>query len=148
MDTQYVIFRLGEELYGASIHDVQEIILPQQPTRVPNNPDFIEGIIDYRDKVIPVLDLKKRFNLGEAKYEGQARFIVADVNNSNVAFAVDEVTEILRTEEENIEEAPEITRINKEYITGATHLNGKLIILLELSKVLSVEEQDILESIK
>ena len=58
MDTQYVIFRLGEELYGASIHDVQEIILPQQPTRVPNNPDFIEGIIDYMNKVIPDLDLK------------------------------------------------------------------------------------------
>jgi len=147
MDTQYVIFRLGDELYGAAIHDVQEIILPQQPTRVPNNPDFIEGIIDYRDKVIPVLDLKKRFDLGKAEYGGQAKFIVADVNNSNVAFAVDEVTEILRTEEENIEEAPEITRINKEYITGATHLYGKLIILLELSKVLSVEEQDMLEAI-
>jgi len=148
MDTQYVIFRLGDELYGAAINDVQEIILPQQPTRVPNNPDFIEGIIDYRDKVIPVLDLKKRFNLGKSEYEGQARFIVADVNNSNIAFAVDEVTEILRTEEGSIEEAPDITRINKEYISGATHLNGKLIILLELSKVLSVEEQDILESIK
>ncbi|MFY9176917.1 MAG: chemotaxis protein CheW [Caldicoprobacterales bacterium] len=148
MDTQYVIFRLGEELYGAAIHDVQEIILPQQPTRVPNNPDFIEGIIDYRDKVIPVLDLKKRFNLGNAHYEGQARFIVADVNGSNIAFAVDEVREILRTEEENIDDAPDITRINKEYITGATHLNDKLIILLELSKVLSVDEQDLLGSIE
>ena len=147
METQYVIFRLGEDLYGAAIHDVQEIILPQEPTRVPDNPDFIEGIIDYRDEVIPVLDLKKRFRLGNAQYGGQARFIVADVNDNNVAFAVDEVTEILRTEKENIEEAPEVTRISKEYIYGATRLDGKLIVLLELSKVLTVEEQDVLESI-
>ena len=76
MDTQYVIFRLGDELYGAAINDVQEIILPQQPTRVPNNPDFIEGIIDYRDKVIPVLDLKKRFNLGKSEYEAEARLLL------------------------------------------------------------------------
>ncbi|NLI61452.1 MAG: purine-binding chemotaxis protein CheW [Clostridiales bacterium] len=147
VDTQYVIFRLGEELYGAAIHDIQEIMLPQTPTMVPNNPGFIEGIIDYRDKVIPVLDLKKRFRLGTAEYEGQSRFVIAEVNGNNVAFAVDEVTEILRTQKEDIEEVPELTRISKEYIYGATHLDGKLIVLLELSKVLTVEEQDLLESI-
>ncbi len=147
VDTQYVIFRLGQELYGAAIHDVQEIILPQKPTRVPNNPEFIEGIIEYRGKIIPVLDLKKRFRLGDAQYEGQSRFIVAEVNGNNIAFAVDEVTEILRTQKEDIEEAPELTRISKEYIYGATRLEGRLIILLELSKVLTVDERDILETI-
>ncbi len=145
-DMQYVIFRLGKELYGAAISDVQEIILPQTPTRVPNNPDFIEGIIEYRDKVIPLLDLKKRFHLGTAKYEGQSRFIVADVNGNYIAFAVDEVSEILRTQKEDIEEAPELTRIGKKYIYGATHLGDRLIVLLKLSKVLTVEEQDILET--
>lgn len=145
--TQYVIFKLGEELYGATIHDIQEIILPQKPTRVPNNPDFIEGVIDYRDRVIPVLDLKKRFNLGNGQYDGQSRFIVAEVNDNYVAFAVDEVTEILRTQSEDIEEAPEATKISKDYIYGATHIGGNLIILLELSKVLTIEEQDLLEDV-
>jgi purine-binding chemotaxis protein CheW len=147
VETQYVIFRLGEDLYGATIKDVQEIILPQKPTRVPNNPNFIEGIIDYRERVIPVLDLKKRFQLGNSKYEGQSRFIVARVDDKDIAFAVDEVTEILRAQGQDIEEAPEATRIGKEYIYGVTRIGNQLIVLLELSKVLSVDERDMLESI-
>ncbi|HZJ58110.1 MAG TPA: chemotaxis protein CheW [Clostridia bacterium] len=147
VETQYVIFRLGEDLYGATIKDIQEIILPQSPTKVPNNPDFIEGIIDYRDKVIPVLDLKKRFRLGNSEYKGQSRFVVATVDGSDVAFAVDEVTEILRAQRDEIESAPDATRIGKEYIYGATHIGDRLIILLELSKVLSVDERDMLGSV-
>lgn len=145
-NTQYVIFKLDGESYGAEIHNIQEIILPQEPTQVPNNPDFIEGIIDYRDEVIPVLDLKKRFRLGSGDYKGQSRFIVAQVNRRNVAFAVDEVTEILRAQEEQIGEAPEMTRISKEYITGVTRVGERLIIMLDLSKVLSVGEQDVIEA--
>ncbi|HZJ83330.1 MAG TPA: chemotaxis protein CheW [Clostridia bacterium] len=146
-NTQYVIFKLGQELYGAQIHSIQEIILPQKPTRIPNNPDFIEGVIDYRDEVIPVLDLKKRFDLGDSKYKGQARFIVAEVNGGDVAFAVDEVTEILWAQKDGIEEAPNMTRINKEYISGITKIGERLIVLLDISKILDVKEQDILESI-
>ena len=95
--------------------------------------------------MIPVLDLKKRFQLGDSKYEGQSRFIVARVNDNDIAFAVDEVTE-LRAQREDIEEAPEATRIGKEYIYGVTHIGDQLIVLLELSKVLSVDERDVLES--
>jgi len=145
-NVQYVIFRLGEEYYGAEIHNIQEIILPKTPTKVPNNPDFIEGIIDYRDGVVPVLDLKKRFKLGNAEYGKEAKFIVAQVGNKNVAFAVDEVTEILRTDKDSIEEAPEMTKIGKEYITGVTRMGECFIILLDLSRVLTVDEQVILEN--
>jgi len=145
-DVQYVIFRLEDEYYGAEIQNIQEIILPKTPTKVPNNPDFIEGVIDYRDRVVPVLDLKKRFKLGIGVYTKDAKFIVAQVGDKNVAFFVDEVTEILRSDTENIEEAPEMTRIGKEYITGVTRLDERLIILLDLSKVLTVDEQAVLEA--
>lgn len=144
---QYVIFKLGEDIYGAQIHNVQEIILPKEPTRVPNNPDFIEGIIDYRDEVIPLLDLKKRFNLGESRYSGETRLVVVRVDDRNIAFSVDEVTEILWADEDQIDKAPEMTRIKKEFITGVARIDEKLIIILDLAKVLSVEEQDVLDTI-
>ena len=85
--------------------------------------------------------------MGNSKYEGQSRFIEARVDDKDIAFAVDEVTEILRAQGQDIEEAPEATRIGKEYIYGVTRIGNQLIVLLELSKVLSVDERDMLESI-
>ncbi len=146
-DVQYVIFRLEDEYYGADIQNIQEIILTEIPTKVPNNPDFIEGVIDYRNKVIPVLDLKKRFKLGTGEYTKDAKFIVVQVKDRHIAVVVDEVTEILRTDTENIEEPPEMTRIGKEYIIGVSRVDERLIILLDLSKVLTVDERLILESL-
>jgi len=146
-DVQYVIFRLEDEYYGADIRNIQEIILPKIPTKVPNNPDFIEGVIDYRNKVIPVLDLKKRFKLGIGEYTKDTKFIVVQLGDKHIAVVVDEVTEIFRTDTDNIGEPPEMTRIGKDYITGVAHLGERLIILLDLAKVLTVDEQLILESL-
>ncbi|MFS8501327.1 MAG: chemotaxis protein CheW [Caldicoprobacter sp.] len=146
-EMQFVVFKLGDEMYGALIHNIQEIILPVKPTKVPNNPDFIEGVIDYRQEVVPVLDLKKRFRLGGSDYGREARFIVAEVGKKKVAFIVDEVTEILRVDSSRISEPPEMTKINKDYIAGVVKLDSGLIILLDLSKVLTVTEQEVLEAL-
>lgn len=146
-EKQFVVFKLGQEMYGALIHNIQEIILPVKPTKVPNNPDFIEGVIDYRQEVVPVLDLKKRFKLGESDYGRGARLIVAEVGKKRVAFLVDEVTEVLRVDSSRIGEPPEMTRIKKEYISGVVKLDDGLIILLDLSKVLTVTEQEVLEAL-
>lgn len=146
-EVQYVIFRLEDEYYGAEIQNIQEVILPETPTRVPNNPDFIEGVIDYRGEVIPVLDLKKRFKLGAVEYTKDAKFIVVQMGDKYIAIIVDEVIEILRSDTENIEEPPEMTRIGKEYITGVVRMDDRLVILLDLSKVLTVDEQEILEAL-
>jgi len=144
-EIQFVVFKLGDQAYAAQIHNIQEIILPVKPTKVPNNPDFIEGVIDYRQEIVPVLDLKKRFHLGQSDYSHGARFIVAEVGGKKVAFIVDEVTEVLRVDAAKISAPPEMTRINKDYITGVIKLESDLVILLDLSKVLTVKEQDLLE---
>lgn len=128
-EIQFVVFKLGDQAYGAQIHNIQEIILPVKPTKVPNNPDFIEGVIDYRQEVVPVLDLKKRFRLGQSDYGHKARFIVAEVGEKKVAFIVDEVTEVLRVDSAKISDPPEMTRINKDYITGVIKLESGLVIL-------------------
>lgn len=146
-DVQYVIFRLEDEYYGAEIQNIQEVILPETPTKVPNNPDFIEGVINYRGEVIPVLDLKKRFKLGTTEYTKGAKFIVVQMDGKYIAIVVDEVTEIFRTDTENIGEPPEMTRIGKEYITGVVQKDERLIILLDLSKLLTINEREILESL-
>ena len=146
-DSQFIVFRLEDQFYGAQIYNIQEIIFPQIPTRIPNNPDFIEGVIDYRDSMVPVLDLKKRFKLGNSDYSGSSRLIIAEVNGSKVAFAVDEVTEILRIDDDQLGDAPEMTKINKEYITGVARLKNTLVVVLDLPKILSVKEQDIIGKI-
>ena len=140
-EVQFVVFRLADQVYGAQIHNIQEIILPEQPTKVPNNPDFIEGVINHRGEVIPVLDLKKRFRLGDADYGRESRFIVAEVDEKKAAFIVDEVTEILRVYSEQIGEPPEMTKINKDYITGVVMMEKSLVILLDLSKVLRLKKR-------
>ncbi|NLO83129.1 MAG: purine-binding chemotaxis protein CheW [Clostridiales bacterium] len=144
-EVQFVVFRLADQVYGAQIHNIQEIILPEQPTKVPNNPDFIEGVINHRGEVVPVLDLKKRFRLGYADYGRESRFIVAEVGAKKVAFIVDEVTEILRVDSAQIAEPPDMTKIKKDYITGVVRMKDGLIILLDLSKILTVEESDIID---
>ncbi|HHW71558.1 MAG TPA: purine-binding chemotaxis protein CheW [Clostridiales bacterium] len=148
MDTQFVIFRIGDDIYGADIYNIYEIIFPKEPTRIPNNPDFIEGVIEYRGIMVPVLDLKKRFNLGESTFNGQSRLVVAEVGEDLVAFSVDEVMEILKVQSEEIKDAPEMTKIDKEYIEGIVKQDERLIVLLDLSKVLTVDEMDILRNME
>ena len=97
--------------------------------------------------MIPVLDLKKRFKLGAVEYTKDAKFIVVQMGDKYIAIIVDEVIEILRSDTENIEEPPEMTRIGKEYITGVVRMDDRLVILLDLSKVLTVDEQEILEAL-
>lgn len=148
MNTQFVIFELGDDVYGADIYNIHEIIFPKEPTKVPNNPEFIEGVIEYRGSMVPVLDLKKRFNIGKSTFTGQTRLVIGEVEDGLVAFSVDEVTEILRVEEEQIKDVPEMTKIDKEYIKGAAKTEDRLIILLDLSKVLTVDERDILKNVE
>ncbi|MFU0800405.1 MAG: chemotaxis protein CheW [Xylanivirga thermophila] len=146
-EQQFVVFRLGEEMYAAHIYNVQEIIFPEQPTKVPNNPDFIEGVIDYRGTMVPVMDLKKRFHLGEAAYKQGARFIIAEVGDVKAAFIVDEVTEVLRVDDSIIGEAPDMTKIKKEYISGMAKLKDKLVVILDLSKIFTVEEKEVISAL-
>lgn len=143
----YILFRLEEDIYGAEINDVREIILPQEPTKVPNNPDFIEGVIDYRGRVSPLLDLKKRFRVGSSPYTEEARLIVSDVNEDYVSFLVDEIVGINRLDPATIGEVPKMTKIGKEYLTGVIRDKDQLIILMNMSKILTVKEKEVIKDL-
>lgn len=142
-ELQLVAFMLGEETYGVDISQVEEIIRFQPVTRVPGAPDFVEGVINLRGRVIPVIDLRKRFNLGQKELTKSTRVMVVEVPPHTVGMIVDAVDEVLRINEEQIEPpSPLIASIDAEYIQGVGKLEDKLIILLDLSSVLSKEETE------
>jgi len=142
-EIQLVSFLLGEEEFGADILVVQEIIRMQPTTRVPNAPHFVEGVINLRGKVIPIVDLRKRLNVRGAKDDHSVRIIVVNVDGKITGFIVDSVSQVLRIPRNTIEPAPSIViaGIESEYITGVSKLDDKLLILLDFSKILTKREQ-------
>ena len=140
---QLVTFKIGEEEFGVDILRVQEIIRTMEITRVPKAPDFVEGVINLRGKVIPIIDLRKRFGMEVREHDKHTRIIVIEINNMIVGFVVDAVHEVLRIPSDTVEPPPPAVMggIDSEYIRGVGRLDDRLLILLDLDKLLSREEQ-------
>ena len=136
---QVVSFKLGEEEFGLDILRVQEIIRLQELTHVPNSPDFVEGVINLRGSVIPIIALRKRFGLPEADRDRQTRIIVIEVEHMVLGFIVDSVSEVLRIPVSTVVPPPRLERIEREFVSGVCKLDGRLLILLDVDQVLGVE---------
>lgn len=144
---QLVGFLIGNEEYAVDILKVQEINRIAQITKVPNSPDFVEGVINLRGKVIPILDLRIRMGMGKIEHDSRTRIIVVEVNQKTIGFIVDEVSEVLRIPANVIEPPPQlVTGKKSEFITGVGKLEDRLLILLDLDKIISLEESNILAS--
>lgn len=140
---QLVTFRLGNEEFSLDILRVQEIIRHMDLTRVPRTPDFVDGVINLRGRVIPVLDLRKRFGLASDERTNETRIIVVDVDSKTVGLKVDAVSEVLRLPADTVEPAPAIvTGAESDYIKGVGKLDGRLLILLDVEKILTKTERD------
>ncbi|MFN3480202.1 MAG: chemotaxis protein CheW [Thermodesulfovibrionales bacterium] len=134
---QLVTFKLGDEEYGIDILKVQEINRMTEITSMPKAPFSVEGVINLRGKVIPVVNLRKRFGLDLKEIDSQSRIIVVDIG-STVGLIVDSVSEVLRISSDTIEPPPPITGgIGSEHILGIGKLEDRLIILLDIDKLLS-----------
>lgn len=141
IERQLVLFDLGGEVYGVDIAAVHEIIQMQPITRVPKAPFFVEGVINLRGKVIPVVDMRRRFGLEKVEHTKDNRIVVVDVNNTTIGIIVDAVTEVLRIPADVVEHASEIITSNadSDYLMGIAKLDNKMVILLDLNKVLPEE---------
>lgn len=147
-DLQIVTFRVGEEDFSIPILKVQEIIRMREITKVPRSPDFVEGVINLRGKVIPVIDLRKRFGLEATERNDDTRTIVVDCDSKVVGLIVDSVTEVLRLARSTVEPPPDIVGgVDSEYISGVGKLEDRLVILLDIDKVLSTSEKGLLEDV-
>jgi len=141
-EQQLVVFDLADEGYGVDISAVREIIRLQEITHVPRTPEFVEGVINLRGKVIPVIDLRKRFGLAVKAESQDNRIVVVDIGDQDIGVVVDAVTEVLRIPTDSVEPpASVITTADSDYLLGIAKLDSRLIILLDLQKVLSVDEQ-------
>lgn len=145
---QLVSFKIGKEEFGVDILKVQEIIRMMKITQVPNSPDYVDGVVNLRGKVIPVVDLRKRLGLEIKERDKNTRIIVVELENKTIGFIVDEVNEVLRIPR-NITEAPPklVSGIDSEYITAVGKLEDRLLILLDLEKVFNNEEHAELEAV-
>ncbi len=142
-ENQYVVFKLGKEEYGIDIMNVREIVQYQECVKIPNSPKFIEGIINFRGKVIPIICLKKRFRMEDKTIDANTRIIVINLNDRQIGFLVDEASQTIRLDDANIDPTPEIiSGIERKYITGVGKHDDRLIILIDLEKVLTEDEKE------
>ena len=138
---QLVGFNLGDEEFGVDILKVQEINRMIEITKVPQSPDFVEGVINLRGEIIPVIDLRKRFGLSKKDPDRHTRIIVAEVGESTLGFVVDAVSEVIRIKSDTVEPPPPIVKgQHAEYIQGVGKLDDRLLMLLDIDKILSATE--------
>lgn len=145
---QLVTFSIGEEEFGVNILKVQEIIRTMEITKVPRAPDFVEGVINLRGKVIPIIDLRRRFGLAPRGHDKNTRIIVIEINNIIVGFVVDAVSEVLRIPASTVEPPPPVVAgVESDYVSGVGKLQDRLLIMLDLDKLLSSEDMEALSSL-
>jgi purine-binding chemotaxis protein CheW len=145
--TQVVSFKLGPEEYGVDIAQVQEINRMVAVTNVPRAPVFMEGVINLRGQLIPIIDLRTRFGMPRAEHTKNTRIVVTEIGTKRVGMVVDSVSEVLRLPLDAIEPAPDmITGVDTEYIRGVGKMDDRLIILLDLAKIVTGSEKRDLET--
>ena len=141
MENQIVVFELGSEHFGIEIAKVESIIKMQAITLLPHVPSFVEGVTNLRGKVLPVIDLRKRFGLLAKEADKSSRVIVVNIEQTEVGMIVDGVSEVLTIPEGAVDAAPAITStVDSAFITGIAKLDRRLVILLDLNWVLRSEE--------
>ncbi len=137
-EKQLVVFDLAEETYGVDIGSVREIIRIQEITKVPRTPNYVEGVINLRGKVIPVIDLRKKFGFSKAEHTKDTRIVVVDIGGDDIGVVVDAVTEVLRLSSDAVEPpSGVITTADSDYLLGIAKLESRLVILLDLQKALA-----------
>ncbi len=146
---QLVSFKIGNEEFGIDILKVQEINRMLIITKVPNSLSFVDGVINLRGRIIPVINTRVKLKMPKIEHNHNTRIIVVELKGKTIGFIVDEVSEVLRIPS-NITEPPPaiIANVNSDYITAVAKLEDRLLILLDLEKILSSEETAILEEIK
>lgn len=147
-EIQIACFRLGDDLYAADIMRIREIIRPQKLTSLPKSPSFVEGVLNLRGTVIPVIDLRKRFDFPVADLDKNTRLLIVTVGKQLLGLEVDEVTEVITIHLTDIKPPPQVVKgVSAEYLVGVCLAKESLIMLLNLDKILTDRESTELNTI-
>ncbi|SDQ60156.1 chemotaxis protein CheW [Virgibacillus salinus] len=149
VDRKVIIFQLNDEEYAVSVQQVGSIERIQPITRVPQTADFVKGVINLRGVVTPIIDLRIRFGLKETEFTESSRIIIVYLDEMEVGLIVDAANDVIDIPEDTIEPAPEVIgSVDIDYIDGVAKLDNRLLILLNLRKVLTKEEINELKSVE
>jgi purine-binding chemotaxis protein CheW len=143
-ENKYLTFRISDEVYGIDISDITEIIEMQKITDVPDMPNFVKGVINLRGKVIPIMDLRLRFNMEEREYDDRTCVIIVNISESTIGFIVDTVLEVVDISEENIDPPPQFKTASgyERYVSGIGKIGNDVKIILDADKIVHREELD------
>ncbi|EKE04797.1 MAG: purine-binding chemotaxis protein CheW [uncultured bacterium] len=147
-EVQMIVFKLGNEEYAVPITSVQEIIMPQTPTKIPKSPHFVEGVINLRGHIIPILDGRKKFHM-EVKMENtnETRIMILDVNQEIIGLVVDAVSEVIHLQTDDIEPPPVDIGEESDFLLGVGKFQNRLLILLNLKNFLDIDEASSIKSL-
>ena len=144
---QFVGFRLDREEYAIPITTIQEIIVMKPITRIPQVPAFIEGLINLRGSVLPVINLRRLFGMAPRDFDDETRTVIVSVDGRTLGYVVDEVTQVMRLGPDQIQPAPvSVAALAKRHLAGLARLDERLLIILDIEKLLAPEELDVVRS--
>ena len=144
--SQIVTFRLGDELFAADIFSVERVLRYTAPTPVPNVPGWVEGVIDYQGRVVPVINLRKRFELPPAPVPADGRILVLTVENEWVAATVDGVLDVSVLDPERLAPPPALFRgLAASYLRGVVRRGDRLVVFLDVARLFATDERIVLE---
>jgi purine-binding chemotaxis protein CheW len=145
---QLVVFKVGNEEFGVDISQVREIVRLVQITYMPKAPAFIEGVVNLRGQVVAIIDLAKRLSIASSPRGEATRIVIVEIEDNTVGMIVDSVSEVLRLPSEDIEDIPTFidTEVPEHYLRGVGKLQERLLVLLDLNKILTAEEIQHVES--
>jgi purine-binding chemotaxis protein CheW len=144
---EFLAFTLGKEEYGVDILKVQEIRGYESVTRIANAPEFIKGVVNLRGIIVPIVDMRIRFNLGEPSYDQFTVVIILNVMGRVIGIVVDSVSDVITLTPENIKPAPEIgTAMNTDHLIGLGTLDERMLILVDIDKLMSSEEIGLIDT--
>lgn len=148
-EIQLACFRIGEAMYGIDILRIREIIRPLKLTPIPKAPAFVEGVINLRGVVIPIVDLRKRFDQPDILHDRLTRVIICTVSGKIIGLVVDEVAEVRRYTRQDIQPAPQFIKgKGSEFFLGVCRRNEELLLVLDLEKILSTSERIDIDGLK
>jgi len=143
---EFLTFRLGAEEYGIDILKVQEIRNWETPTAIANTPKFIKGVIDLRGAIVPIVDLRLKFSLGEAKYDASTVVIILDVAKRVVGIVVDAVSDVLTLASQQIRPAPEFSaELDTRFITGLGTVGDRMLILADIERLIAGKDMQLVD---
>jgi len=145
---EYLTFRLGKEEYGMNILNVQEIRGYDAVTKIANSPPFIKGVINMRGIIVPIIDMRIRFNLGEATYDEFTVVIILNIGKRVIGMVVDAVSDVTSLQNDQVRPAPEFgTVLDTAYIDGLATVDERMIIVIDIEKLMTAEDMGLVDQV-